>query len=198
MVKSLQYIIDLLKANEEDNLEMVENILIKDNRKVSRGAHATVYHFPEENKVLKINSFEVEREVEVLQRLHGLDFVPNLYDYGYSFIVMDFVEGKSLHELEEEGFDYSDDSFWLQLFNILKQLQANGVEHGDMNAGNILLTEDGSINLIDFGNYSPREEPEIYIPMFLYGLTSSDMEKYPKLIEMKRLMESMGMEESWC
>jgi tetratricopeptide (TPR) repeat protein/predicted Ser/Thr protein kinase len=76
---------------------------------------------------------------------------PNIcqvYDVGENYLIMEFVEGKPLYgPLPEE------DAIKLaaQIILALEEAHARGILHRDLKPGNILLTDNGSVKLIDFG-----------------------------------------------
>jgi eukaryotic-like serine/threonine-protein kinase len=74
-------------------------------------------------------------------------------DRGVDFIAMEFVEGKTLHELVPAGglvlgkaLDYG-----AQIASALAKAHGSGVVHGDLKPGNIMVTPDGLVKLLDFG-----------------------------------------------
>lgn len=74
-------------------------------------------------------------------------------DNGVDFIAMEFVEGKSLREIIPaaglplgKALDYA-----VQIASGLAKANAAGVVHRDLKPGNIMLTRDGLVKLLDFG-----------------------------------------------
>src|SRR5205823_3408074 len=85
---------------------------------------------------------------------------PNIvavYDIGrqrdIDFIVMELVTGSSLHRLIREGPLALADvlSYSSQIANALAKAHAAGVVHRDLKPGNVMITEEGSVKLLDFG-----------------------------------------------
>jgi eukaryotic-like serine/threonine-protein kinase len=105
---------------------------------------------------------------------------PNIvavYDIGthrdIDFIVMELVAGSSLHRLIREGPLPLEDvlSYSLQIAKALAKAHAAGVVHRDLKPGNVMITDEGSVKLLDFGlaqlnpvltvaDASPEEETE--------------------------------------
>lgn len=96
------------------------------------------------------------REARILSALNHPN-ICTVYDIakvqGRTFLAMECLEGKSLHRLIAEGplplnevFRYA-----LQITDALVKTHGAGIVHGDLKPGNILVTCDGQIKLLDFG-----------------------------------------------
>jgi len=95
------------------------------------------------------------QEYEMIAELDHPNIV-GIYDLGVSddhaHIAMEYLPGGDLKEkiergiLEKDAVDYT-----RQIASALANLHAVGILHRDLKPGNIMLREDGSIALIDFG-----------------------------------------------
>jgi len=68
--------------------------------------------------------------------------------------LMEFVPGKSLQELLQQGATFGEDAALyviLQVARALTYLSVKGVVHRDVKPGNVLLTQDNRVKLIDLG-----------------------------------------------
>ena len=87
--------------------------------------------------------------------------LPNVRDFfedgGKAYLVMEFIEGKTLEKLQEEQNDPLDESLvmgWaLQLCTVLDYLhtQSPPIIFRDLKPANVMVTSKGEIKLIDFG-----------------------------------------------
>ena len=96
------------------------------------------------------------REAEILYRLDhpSIVAVRNIrMDSSPPFIEMEFVEGRSVHEIIHRGPQpYEVVGPWMtQLAEALAHMHEQGVRHRDVKPGNLLITPDGQLKLVDFG-----------------------------------------------
>jgi serine/threonine protein kinase len=72
---------------------------------------------------------------------------------GKPFIVMEYVEGKTLNDvLEKELFKLKDAiSIAIQVAEGLKAAHAKNIVHRDIKSGNVLVSKDGQAKILDFG-----------------------------------------------
>jgi serine/threonine-protein kinase len=102
-----------------------------------------------------------EREAMILARLHH-PYLPRVFDHfserDQHFLVMDYVEGESLEQrLEQSGrrpMNLSRVLHWMfELCDVLEYLhsQSPPVIFRDLKPGNIMITPENQVRLIDFG-----------------------------------------------
>ena len=72
---------------------------------------------------------------------------------GTAFIAMEYVEGRSLRDRLDEGALSLDDAlrYSLQAADALAYAHDHGVVHRDFKAGNVIVTGDGRLKIVDFG-----------------------------------------------
>jgi eukaryotic-like serine/threonine-protein kinase len=110
-------------------------------------------------KVLTEGSDEFNRrflvEAQSMARLNHPNIVA-VYDVGvdreYSYIVLEYVRGRTLRELDHTalGIDGSIE-LAIQLLEALRYAHDRDVVHRDLKPGNVLVTADGTLKVMDFG-----------------------------------------------
>jgi tRNA A-37 threonylcarbamoyl transferase component Bud32 len=119
----------------------------------------------------------VRWERAILDRLAGLDVVPQVRDYftyaGHEFLVEDFIEGEALNEqlvarypLDRSGPDDPDiAAYTAWALDILGKVEAavsaiheRGVVMGDLHPFNLIVRPDGRVAVIDFEGASEVSE----------------------------------------
>jgi serine/threonine protein kinase len=100
---------------------------------------------------------QFRKEAEILSRLSHLN-LPKVVDYFVEgereFLVEEYVEGKNLLALMDETEEFTEEqviSWALQLCDCFTYIHDNGIIYRDLKCSNIILCNDGSIKLLDFG-----------------------------------------------
>ena len=97
-----------------------------------------------------------QREAQAAAKLNHPHIVP-IYDVGVAggkhFFTMEFVEGKSLHELFQSRNRPIEESVrWLaQVADAMEHAHKHGIIHRDLKPANILVDAEGSVRVTDFG-----------------------------------------------
>ena len=93
-------------------------------------------------------------------------------DDGSVFIIQELVEGRSLRELvEQEGSldPVRAASIAIGLLDGLEIVHRHGVVHRDVKPGNVLLAEDGTVKLADFGIAAVEGDPSLTVAGTVLG-----------------------------
>jgi len=92
-------------------------------------------------------------EAEAAGRMSHPDIV-QIYDIGPSFLVMEFLEGKSLAALMREGASLAVRqvaSIVMRVADAVDYAHRHGIVHRDIKPANIMLLNDASVKVMDFG-----------------------------------------------
>ena len=140
-------------------------------RKISSSKHSSVYlaqkNVSELKVVLKvlrqipeeansIGAFDrFLREYELIAEIDHPNIV-KIYDLGvgdeHAHIAMEYLAGGDLRRKMSKGISTTEAvSFLCQIASALAKIHEVGILHRDLKPGNIMLREDGSVALIDFG-----------------------------------------------
>ncbi len=93
-----------------------------------------------------------EREARVISSLNHPN-ICHLYDVGDNFLVMELVEGETLADRIRVGAIPLEESLAIarQIADALEAAHEKGITHRDLKPGNVMVTEDGAVKVLDFG-----------------------------------------------
>ncbi|MGH9722551.1 MAG: serine/threonine-protein kinase [Bryobacteraceae bacterium] len=93
------------------------------------------------------------RAASALQHPNIVTIYDLLTENDGDFLVMEFVEGKTLAELIPRGGMDLDDAirYAAQIADALARAHAAGIVHRDLKPGNVIVTAEGRVKLLDFG-----------------------------------------------
>ncbi len=104
-----------------------------------------------------------EREARLLAALNHPNIV-TVHSFetaeGIQFLTMELLEGKSLDQIIPEGGLALDRFFNLAvpLADAMSAAHVRGITHRDLKPGNIMMTDDGRVKVLDFGLAKLRQE----------------------------------------
>lgn len=114
-----------------------------------------VFKFTENNNMVEMY---FKRECDVLSLLRHENIV-NILDQGYDkknkifYIVLEYIEGKTLENIIKEKLlkAYDKENIIKQIFDAINYAHSQNILHRDIKPGNIMITNEGKVKLIDFG-----------------------------------------------
>lgn len=105
-----------------------------------------------------VGQLNVRGEADILKSLHHT-YLPQIYDfvqYGTDvYTVMEYIRGYDLDHYMKNGYLFTEEQvlYWLgQLAEVLQYLHSRTpvIIHSDIKPGNIMITDEGNVCLIDF------------------------------------------------
>ncbi|KAJ1938996.1 kinase that interacts with cdc31p, partial [Linderina macrospora] len=135
---------------------------------VGRGAYGVVYRGrnTETGKVVAIKILnldneeedlsDMQREINLLSQLHSphiAQYYGSFMESSHMWIIMEYASGGSIHKLMQAGpiEERYISSIMYGVLLALDYLHSSGIMHRDIKAANILVTQDGIVQLCDFG-----------------------------------------------
>jgi len=98
-----------------------------------------------------------ESEARVMVKLNHPN-IRQVYDYGMieerPCIIMEYLDGEDLGTLIKKGGEFSQEQiirWWNQMSSALNYTHGQGVVHRDIKPSNIFITNEGNVELLDFG-----------------------------------------------
>lgn len=119
------------------------------------GRSACAFLIKGTNKVIKIFPSEftniAKLEAKIYRRLKGIPQFPTIYDSGYNYIVMEYIQGHTLFDCLHKGIEIKEEQI-LEVDKILDSARERGLNPSDVHLKNIILTRKG-IKLIDVARF---------------------------------------------
>ena len=93
-----------------------------------------------------------EREARVISSLNHPN-ICHLYDVGDNYLVMELVEGQTLRDRIKQGAIPLAEAlpYARQIAAALDAAHEHGIIHRDLKPGNVMIKDDGSVKVLDFG-----------------------------------------------
>ncbi|ORX68707.1 Pkinase-domain-containing protein, partial [Linderina pennispora] len=112
-------------------------------------------------KILNLDNEEedltdMQREINLLSQLHSphiAQYYGSFMESSHMWIIMEYASGGSIHKLMQAGSieERYISTIMYGVLLALDYLHSSGIMHRDIKAANILVTQDGIVQLCDFG-----------------------------------------------
>lgn len=140
-------------------------------RNVAKSREVTFPREGESRKIVEECLLNFRHEANILEAVKDVPYIARLRDYfkdnGTEYVVLNLIQGKTLSEyVKKRGGKLPAGevlSLLQDIFDTLAQLHNMGFIHRDISPGNLMLSEDNVLYLIDFGSatsFNGKEEFE--------------------------------------
>lgn len=123
---------------------------------VGTGRSAFVFRIKASNKAMKLFfpafSYIAKEEAEIYKILQNIDYYPSIYEAGPNYIVMDYIEGRTLFECLSTG-QLITSSHLKEIDYALSLATQQGLNPSDIHLRNIFITSTGAIKIIDVARF---------------------------------------------
>lgn len=125
------------------------------------GRSAAVFRIADTNKALKVfypdKVHIAKEEADIYRLLSGIPQYPTLYEAGGTYIVIDWVEGRTFFQCLEEGIDISTRHIQ-EADQALLSARKRGLNPSDVHLRNIMVTSTGSTMIIDVARFRQEKD----------------------------------------
>lgn len=125
------------------------------------GRSAAVFRIKSTRLVIKVffpgYTHIAAEEAVIYRKLEGLPQFPGLYEAGPNYIVIDYIEGKTLFECLIEGI-WIDPAYIKQVDEALIAARRLGLTPSDVHLRNLILTPGGRLYLIDLARFRQGQQ----------------------------------------
>lgn len=162
-----------------------------------------VYKDPVDNVSLKLYLKDTKKLLKYKDEKIIQAFEIGCVDYEgekYFFVIQEYAEGKSLEEIEKHIFweknNYSERlELFFQVLRAIEVFRTNYDLHNDLHLGNIMLTSNNKVKIIDFGSSkdsysSAKPDLDLYLikkNLIEFFLTPEEIKKVKKNVDLETL-----------
>lgn len=115
-----------------------------DNTILKKGLYVIKFLKQDEDNYLNI------KDITYLKKLSNLKIIPKIYVITENYIIMDFIDGKTLeYILTNTEHPGKKSNLLLKLERLISKLHDKKIAHGDLHLRNVLVDSDENLYLID-------------------------------------------------
>ena len=128
---------------------------------VGTGRSAFVFRINNSSKAIKVffpnYTYIAKEEADIYIALHDISYFPTVYESGLNFIVMDFIEGRTLFECVNQGIPITAEHI-KEIDAALLLASNRGLNPSDIHLRNIFITSSNDIKLIDVARFRQTKD----------------------------------------
>ena len=123
---------------------------------IGTGRSAFVFRISNSNKAIKVFfpdfTYIAKEEAEIYKVLQEIPFFPTIFDSGLNYIVMDYIDGRTLFECVNQGIPITTNHI-KEIDEALLLASSKGLNPSDIHLRNIFITSTNDIKLIDVARF---------------------------------------------
>lgn len=124
---------------------------------IGTGRSAYVFRIKESDQAIKIFFPEfrhiAKEETEIYLKLKGISYFPTIYAFGENYIVMDYIQGRTLFECVNDGVAIKG-SHVREIDYALALAAERGLNPSDIHLRNLFITTNDEVKLIDVARFN--------------------------------------------
>lgn len=128
---------------------------------IGTGRSAFVFQINNSSKAIKVffpnYTYIAKEEADIYIALHDISYFPTVYDSGLNYIVMDFIEGRTLFECVNQGIPITAEHI-KEIDAALLLASNRGLNPSDIHLRNIFITSSNDIKLIDVARFRQTKD----------------------------------------
>lgn len=123
---------------------------------IGTGRSAFVFRISNSSKAIKVFfpdfTYIAKEEAEIYKVLQDIPFFPTIFDAGLNYIVMDYIDGRTLFECVNQGIPITTNHI-KEIDEALLLASSKGLNPSDIHLRNIFITSTNDIKLIDVARF---------------------------------------------
>ncbi|WP_041089940.1 protein kinase family protein [Jeotgalibacillus soli] len=152
---------------------------------IGTGRSAVAFRIGETDLAIKVFLPELDQtaleEAEIYRLLEGISYYPHLYESGANYLVMSYIDGMTLFDCLVNGVHISK-AYLDEVDKALQQASDRGLTPSDIHLRNILMTNQGSVKLIDVARFRQVKEQDTQWEDLKRAYTIYEKRYFPKKI----------------
>lgn len=120
---------------------------------IGNGMEGAVFQLtPEQCVKIFVSEKKAKREIEIINEVNGLPFVPKIFETGSNYIVMEYLEGVTLRDYLNDKRSLNE-SLTKQIVSIVKEMKRFNKTNIELH--HIIVSKEGVLKKIDYSSRRP-------------------------------------------